>query len=75
MDERYLTTLESIASSLARIAEHLAPLEVPRERLPAILSKATYSREERERQELRQRLKGSTPKSPGRSSAPSRSDL
>ena len=67
--------LSRIAVALERLAEHFAPLEAPREKLPPILSSATYTREERNRKELRERLAGSTSKPARRSSAPAGTDL
>ena len=58
--ERIGVALEGIAASLRRLADKFAPVEIPREKRPAILSTATYSREERERQELRETLKKGT---------------
>lgn len=48
IDGELLKALESIADSLKRLADLYAPVEVKREKRPAVLSTATYSREERE---------------------------
>jgi len=61
MDADTIKILGRILVAVERIAEKLAPEEASRERLPATLTSAVYSREERERKELRQRLKGETP--------------
>jgi hypothetical protein len=47
--------------ALERIADHLAPIETQRERKPATLSTAKYTREEREREEVRATLRGEKP--------------
>lgn len=47
---------------MRRIADHLAPIEVPRQRHTAVLGTATYTIEERERKALKEKLRGNSPK-------------
>lgn len=56
--------LERIARALERLADHFCPEGEKRERRPATLSTATYSREEREREELRKTLRAKKPEPP-----------
>jgi len=65
MDAEDRAILERIARALERLADQFAPIEGARERKPAVLGKATYSREERDRQEVRATLRGEKPKPQG----------
>ena len=58
-EHELITLLKRIAESL----EQLSPENEPRERKPAHLGTATYTREEREKQELRKTLSGKKPPS------------
>jgi len=75
MDAGDSAILERIAVAVERLAEHIAPLQVTREKRPATLTSATYTREERERQQLAETLKRKEAQSPGRHSAPTRTDF
>ena len=59
---RFVTAVERIADSAVRMADHFAPQA--KEKRPATLTTAIYSREERERKELRDHLTGKTPRPP-----------
>ena len=48
----------SINDSLLRLADHFAPKKDERQRHTAVLGTATYTREEREKKELREKLRG-----------------
>lgn len=65
LDGDTLAILQRIAAAVERIADHFAPVEGSRTRRPAVLTTATYSREERDRQELRAALRGEKPKPQG----------
>jgi hypothetical protein len=56
--ERSATALERIAVSLERVANHYAPEKARREIRPAVLSTATYTREEQERRVFHEKFKG-----------------
>ena len=58
-EHELITLLKRIADSL----ERLSPENELRERKPAHLGTATYTREEREKQELRKTLSGKKPPS------------
>jgi hypothetical protein len=60
-ERELIDVLEGIAISLERIADHFDPDEEVVVRRPAVLGTATYTREERERQELREKLRGNAP--------------
>jgi hypothetical protein len=65
IDGELLDILRRMAESLEKLAEAFAPLELqPRERKPAILSTAKYTREEQKREELRQTFGGQKPEPP-----------
>jgi hypothetical protein len=63
--------LERIAVALERIANHVDPAGRTGERRPAVLSKATYNREERETQQWKEQA---TQKSQDRADTPARSN-
>lgn len=65
IDGDTLAVLQRIAVALERLADHFAAAGGPRKPKPAILSTATYSHQERERQELRAALRGEKPKPQG----------
>ena len=67
--------LTRVAVALERLTDHFAPAKERRAKLPPILSSATYTWEERNRKELRERFTGTASKPAGRSSAPTRTDL
>lgn len=54
LDAEVLSLIERGVVALERIAEHLAPIIETRERSPAVLGTAFYTREEKDRKELRQ---------------------
>lgn len=54
--------LERIAVALERIADHFAPDEPKRERRPAILSTATYHREEKDKKTFEEFVEAAKPK-------------
>jgi hypothetical protein len=56
-EHELITLLKRIADSL----ERLSPESELRERKPAHLGTATYTREEREQRELREKLRGKKP--------------
>lgn len=58
MDATERKFAERIAVALERIADHLAPVVQDRERKPATLSTAKYTREERDKEEVRATLRG-----------------
>jgi hypothetical protein len=60
VDAEIISLLERATVALERLADHFSPAEVPREKQPAKLSTAIYKREEREQEELRKTLKGTT---------------
>jgi hypothetical protein len=62
--ERSATALERIAVSLERVANHYAPEKERREIRPAVLSTATYTREEQDRRDFHEKFKraGKEPK-------------
>jgi hypothetical protein len=64
LDAETLDLLRRGVVALERIADHLAPIEAPRERKPAILGKAAYSREEREREARRKAARPEEPQPP-----------
>jgi hypothetical protein len=74
IDAETLEILERIAVAIERVADHLAPKAAKAVRQPATLSTATYSREERERQELRDTLHKKTSKLKSRITSPVRPD-
>ena len=57
-EHKLLHLLERITVALERIA----PPSSERQRKPAVLGTATYAREEREKQELRDKMRGSNGK-------------
>lgn len=65
MDAEDRALLERILAAAERLADHFAPIETKRERKPATLSTAAYTREERDRQEVRATLRGEKPKQEG----------
>lgn len=71
MDDTERAIWSRIADSLERLADHFCPVEEKREKRPAVLSKASYTREDKEWKEFRQ---GETPKSAGRTSESPRPD-
>jgi hypothetical protein len=56
-EQSLVRVLNRIAVSLERISGQHAPKPELRERRPAILTTATYTREERDKKELREHLK------------------
>lgn len=64
LDAETTSLLERLVVALERIANHLAPVETQRERKPAVLSQAAYTRDERDKQEVRATLRGEKPKPP-----------
>jgi len=65
MDAEALAILERICVALERLADVCAPEEIKRERRPAVLSTAKYTREERDREELRKTLRSKKPQPQG----------
>lgn len=65
LDAETSALLHRAVVALERLADHFAPIEAQRERKPATLSKATYTREERDRQEVRATLRGEKPQPQG----------
>jgi hypothetical protein len=57
--------LERIALALERLVEKYAPSQDRHQKKPAILSKALYSREERETELRRKASRGEEPEPPG----------
>jgi hypothetical protein len=53
LDAETAKLIERGVVALERIAEHLAPINETRERQPATLGNAKYSREEKDREEFR----------------------
>jgi len=51
-----------IADYLKRLADHIAPEQKERPKHTAVLGTATYTREEREKKELVETLRGKSPK-------------
>lgn len=61
LDAETTSLLERLVVALERIANHIAPLEGKRQIKPATLSTAAYTREERDRLEVRATLRGEKP--------------
>ena len=53
---------KELLALMRRIASHVAPEKPERPKHTAVLGTATYSREERARQEIRDKLRGDSPK-------------
>lgn len=61
LDAETTSLLERLVVALERIANHFAPLEGKRQIKPATLTTAAYTREERDRLEVRAALRGEKP--------------
>ena len=73
--KRSVVAIEQCGHALTRLADHFAPVEKPREKRPAILGTATYSREERAGKEVRETLSGGAQKPAPGAAGPTRAEL
>ena len=64
LDAETLKLIERGVLALERLADHFAPPESQRERNPAVLGTAKYTREEKDREEFRKTFRQQKPEPP-----------